>query len=66
MHGRIDDAPRQVGERQTEQAARKQGRQGGAEPDPVGTQIPEQLQRLPEGFPIQLRLREFDPRLVIA
>ena len=66
LHGSVEDAPRQVRERQTQQAGDKQGCQGGAEPAPVGTQIPEQLQRLLEIFPIQLRLREVDPRLVIA
>ena len=66
MQGGVNDAPRQVRERQTQQAGDKQGCQGGAEPAPVGTQIPEQLQRLLEIFPIQLRLREVDPRLVIS
>ena len=65
-HGCVNDAPRQVRERQTQQAGGKQGRHGGAEPAPVGTKIPEQLQRLLERFPIQLRFRELDPRLVIA
>ena len=65
-HGSVDDPPREIRERQTEEAAREQRCQGGAESRPVGTQVPEQLQRLPERFPIQFRLRKFDPGLVIA
>src|SRR5206468_12313857 len=65
-HGSVDDAPREIGERQTEQAARKQRCQRGAKSGPVGTQVPEQLQRLPERFPIQFYLRKFDSGLVIA
>ncbi len=40
-HGCVDDAPRQVRKRQTQQAGGKQGGQSGAEPTPVGTKIPE-------------------------
>ena len=65
-HGSVDDTPRQVRERQAQQTGGKQGGEGGAEPAPIRTKIPEDLQRLPESFPIQLRLREFNPRLVIA
>ena len=66
VKGSVDDAPRQVRERQHQEAGDKQGRQGGGKPAPVRTEISKQLQRLPEIFPIQLRLRKFNPRLVIA
>jgi hypothetical protein len=65
-HGGVDDVPRQVRERQAQQAGGKQGYESGAEPAAVRTKITEQLHRLPQRFSIQLRLWEFDPRLVIA
>ena len=66
MHRRIHDAAREIRKRQTEQTAREQGNQSGAKARPVRPEVAEQLQRLPEGFPIQLRLGEFDSGLVIA
>ena len=66
QNGRIHNTPRQIGEGQSEQASYKQRYEGGAKSAPVGTQIPEQLQRLPQRFPIQFRFRKFDSFLIIA
>ena len=69
-HGVVDrvvnNIASQIRKRQAQKAGNQQRRQGGRKPSPVGPQIPEQLQRLPEVFPVQLRLWEIDAGLVIA
>ena len=62
----VDDAASQIWKRQAENGSDEQAGEGSAKPAPIRTQIAEQLQRLPERFPVQFCFWELDPRLVIA
>ena len=65
QHRRVHDASGQIRKSEAQQARREQRHHGGGETRAVGPEIAEQLQRLAEGFPVQLRLRQVDARLVV-
>ena len=65
-HRRVHDAPGQVGKSETQETGDKECGQRGAEPNAIGTQLTDDLERLAEGFPVQPGFGQFDTRLVVS